>query len=75
MFGNISKNKLNENEKFAPLSIYALSKASAFHICEFYKNVFNLRIYGGIFFNHESSITYEFINRVMPIFMYNVIVF
>ena len=49
MYGNISKRKLNENEKFAPLSIYALSKASAFHICEFYKNVFNLKIYGGIF--------------------------
>ena len=30
MYGNISKKKLNENEKFAPLSIYALSKASAF---------------------------------------------
>ena len=64
MFGNISKNKLNENEKFAPLSIYALSKASAFHICEFYKNVFNLRIYGGIFFNHESERrTPEYVTR------------
>ena len=37
MFGNISKSKLNEEEKFAPLSIYALSKASAFHICQFYR--------------------------------------
>tara|TARA_B100000767_G_C19672747_1_gene496002 strand:- start:106 stop:1083 length:978 start_codon:yes stop_codon:yes gene_type:complete len=64
MFGNISKGKLNENEKFAPLSIYALSKASAFHICEYYKNVFNLRIYGGIFFNHESERrTPEYVTR------------
>ena len=64
MYGNISKRKLNENEKFAPLSIYALSKASAFHICEFYKNVFNLKIYGGIFFNHESERrTSEYVTR------------
>ena len=34
---------------------YALGKASAFHICEFYKNVFDLKIYGAIFFNHESE--------------------
>jgi GDPmannose 4,6-dehydratase len=64
MFGDISKNKLNEKEKFAPLSIYALSKASAFHICEFYKNIFKLRIYGAIFFNHESERrTHEYVTR------------
>jgi GDPmannose 4,6-dehydratase len=64
MFGNVSKSKLNEKEKFAPLSIYALSKASAFHICEFYKNIFNLKIYGGIFFNHESERrTPEYVTR------------
>jgi len=64
MYGNIAKKKLNENEKFAPLSIYALSKASAFHICEFYKNIFNLRVYGGIFFNHESERrTPEYVTR------------
>ena len=64
MFGNLSKKKLNENEKFAPLSIYALSKASAFHICEYYKNIFNLKIYGAIFFNHESERrTAEYVSR------------
>ncbi len=64
MFGNLSKNKLSENEKFAPLSIYALGKASAFHICEFYKNVFGLKIYGAIFFNHESERrTSEYVTR------------
>ena len=64
MFGNISKSKLSESEKFAPLSIYALSKASAFHRCEFYKNVFNLKIYGAIFFNHESERrTSEYVTR------------
>jgi GDPmannose 4,6-dehydratase len=64
MYGNVSKNKLNENEKFAPMSIYALSKASAYHICEFYKKVFNLKIYGAIFFNHESERrTTEYVTR------------
>lgn len=64
MFGNISKNKLSEKEVFAPLSIYALSKASAFHICEFYKKVFKLKIYGAIFFNHESERrTSEYVTR------------
>jgi len=64
MFGNLAKKKLNENEKFAPLSIYALSKASAFHICEFYKKVHKLKIYGGIFFNHESERrTPEYVTR------------
>ena len=64
MYGNISKNKLNEKENFSPLSIYALSKASAFHICEYYKNVFNLKIYGAIFFNHESERrTDEYVTR------------
>ena len=64
MYGNIKKAKLDENEKFAPLSIYALSKASASYICEFYKNVFNLKIYGAIFFNHESERrTSEYVTR------------
>ena len=64
MYGNIKKNKLDENEKFAPLSVYALSKASAYYICEFYKKVFNLKIYGAIFFNHESERrTPEYVTR------------
>lgn len=64
MFGNISRNSLKEDEKFAPLSIYALSKTSAFYICEFYKKIFKLKIYGAIFFNHESERrTSEYVTR------------
>ena len=64
MYGNIKKDKLDEKEKFAPLSVYALSKASAYYICEFYKKVFNLKIYGAIFFNHESERrTPEYVSR------------
>ncbi len=64
MFGNIKKSKINEKDIFSPLSIYALGKVSAFHICELYKNVFKLKIYGAIFFNHESERrTEEYVTR------------
>ena len=59
MFGN-SKNKVqNENERLSPLSIYALGKATAYHACKLYKNVYGLKIYGAIFYNHESEIRPE----------------
>ena len=64
MFGNTTKRKISEKDQFSPLSIYALSKTSAFHICEFYKNVHKLKIYGAIFFNHESERrTPEYVTR------------
>ena len=64
MYGKTLKKKIDEDEKFSPQNIYALSKASAFHICEYYKNIFNLRIYGAIFFNHESERrTDEYVTR------------
>ena len=56
MFGNSSKKKQNESEIFSPLSIYALGKVSAYYACQMYRNVYNLKIYGAIFYNHESEI-------------------
>ena len=56
MFGNSKNKKQNENEPLSPLSIYALGKVTAFHACKLYKAVFNLKIYGAIFYNHESEI-------------------
>ena len=55
MFGGSKKSKQNEKEKFTPQSIYALGKTTAYYICELYKKVFNLKIYGAIFYNHESE--------------------
>ena len=59
MFGNSSKKKQNESENFSPLSIYALGKVSAYYACQLYKNVYGLKIYGAIFYNHESEIRPE----------------
>ena len=59
IFGN-SKNKMqDENEKFTPQSIYALGKVSAYYACEMYKNLYNMKICGAIFYNHESEIRPE----------------
>ena len=64
MFGNTKKRKIIEEESFSPLSVYALSKVNAFNICEYFKKVHNLKIYGAIFFNHESERrTDEYVSR------------
>ena len=55
IFGNTNKKTLNENDSFSPLSIYALGKVSSFYACKMYKDVYGLKIYGAIFFNHESE--------------------
>ena len=55
IFGNSKQKKQNENENFTPLSIYALGKVTAYHACQMYKQVYGLKIYGAIFYNHESE--------------------
>jgi len=59
MFGNSKNRKQNENEPFTPLSIYALGKVTAYHACTLYRDVFGLKVYGAIFYNHESEIRPE----------------
>jgi len=59
MFGGSKNKKQNENEPLTPLSIYALGKVTAFHACKLYRNVFGLKTYGAIFYNHESEIRPE----------------
>ena len=56
IFGNSKKSKQDENEPLSPLSIYALGKVTAYHACKLYRDVFGLKIYGAIFYNHESEI-------------------
>ena len=55
IFGNSKSKKQNEKEPFTPLSIYALGKVSAYYACEMYKKLYNMKIYGAIFYNHESE--------------------
>ncbi len=59
IFGNSKKRKQNEKEIFSPLSIYALGKVAAYYACQMYREVYNLKIYGAIFYNHESEIRPE----------------
>tara|TARA_B100001057_G_C22786778_1_gene925918 strand:+ start:195 stop:1166 length:972 start_codon:yes stop_codon:yes gene_type:complete len=59
IFGNSKKKKQDEKELFTPLSIYALGKVSAYYACEMYKKLYNMKIYGAIFYNHESEIRPE----------------
>ena len=59
MFGNSKNKKQNENEALTPLSIYALGKATAYHACKLYRDVFGLKTYGAIFYNHESEVRPE----------------
>jgi len=64
MYGDTKKIKINEKDTFSPLSVYALSKVTAFYICEYFKRVHDLKIYGAIFFNHESERrTSEYVSR------------
>ena len=59
MFGNSLKRRQNESENFSPLSIYALGKVTAYYACQMYREVYGLKIYGAIFYNHESEIRPE----------------
>ena len=59
MFAGSKNIKQNENEPLTPRSIYALGKVTAYHACKLYRDVFNLRICGAIFYNHESEIRPE----------------
>lgn len=54
MFGLSKEKKQNEKTKFNPTSLYAVSKVSTFYLCKMYREVFNLKVYAAIFFNHES---------------------
>ena len=54
IFGNSSKKTQNETEEFSPLSIYALGKVTAYFACQLYRDIHGLKIYGAIFYNHES---------------------
>jgi len=61
MFGNPlwtsvdGETLLNEDTEFNPVSPYAISKLSAYHIVKQYRDSFNMFACTGILFNHESE--------------------
>jgi GDPmannose 4,6-dehydratase len=75
MFGISKKKTQNENTVFNPQSIYALSKVASFYICKFYRDIYKLKIYGAIFYNHESPrrsneyVTKKIVNNVCEIYL------
>ena len=52
MFG--SGQLLSETSPTKPNSPYAISKLYAFHVARMYREAYNLQIWNGIMFNHES---------------------
>lgn len=46
--------KQNENTIFKPQSPYAIAKVASHHICNLYRDAYNLYVSVGIAFNHES---------------------
>ena len=54
MFGITKEKKQNENTTFNPQSVYAISKVTCYHLCNLYRNLYKLKIYNAIFYNHES---------------------
>lgn len=54
IFG-IPKDELqNESTAHNPVSPYGIAKSATYHLCNFYRNSYDLRISTGIFYNHES---------------------
>lgn len=54
MFGG-SQHPLNEESIFNPRSPYACAKVCAHHLAGVYREAYNMKIYRGILFNHESE--------------------
>lgn len=63
MFGNTLPPQ-NENSKFNPQSIYAISKLFAYNVVKYYREAYGLFASNGILFNHESPRrTYNFVTK------------
>lgn len=54
MYGNAKKLPITLETKMQPISPYAISKVSSFHMVKLYRKSFNLFFSNGILFNHES---------------------
>lgn len=58
MFGNdypMFSRALNANSLMRPVSPYGLAKQAAFEACRYYRRREQVKVFGGIAFNHEST--------------------
>lgn len=68
LFGNTPYCPQNENTPFMAASPYAIAKLYAHQICENYREAYHMKIWNGIFFNHESPRRGEnFVSRKITI--------
>lgn len=54
MYGKALTSPQTQFTSFNPQSPYAVSKAAAFYMCSVYRKAYNMNIYCGILYNHES---------------------
>lgn len=54
MFGKVQQTPQTEKTAFYPRSPYGASKLAAFNIARTYREAYDMKIYCGILFNHES---------------------
>lgn len=54
MFGKVLETPQTENTPFYPRSPYGCAKAYAYYLGRSYREGYNMRVYNGILFNHES---------------------
>ena len=57
MYGNITNgdNLLTEKSEMIPVSPYGIAKLAAYHLCNYYKNAYNMFIVSSILLNHEGE--------------------
>lgn len=55
MFGRVREVPQREITPFYPRSPYGVSKAAAYYMARVYRESYNMKIYCGILFNHESE--------------------
>lgn len=55
MFGKVLETPQTEKTPFNPQSPYGVSKAASFYLAQSYRRSYNMKIYCGILFNHESE--------------------
>lgn len=54
MFGKTTQSPQNEDTPFNPQNPYACAKTFAYNLCKMYRDVYDMYVSVGIFYNHES---------------------
>lgn len=74
MFGKVVETPQSETTPFYPRSPYGVSKVAAHYMARVYREAYNMKIYTGILFNHESPRRgEEFLTRTVAIGVANII--